>query len=201
MRGHLHYHRLHLLIGHVAQKALQLVRLGRSHAAMDKGAANHIARGTNQTAFVAGLLQNGLDQIAGGRFALGAGDAHHFHLPCRMAVQLGAHGAESKAGIGNQQLGHVQGQKALHHQRRRAILHSLGSVIVRVKARAGNAEEQPPLGFLAAVHAGQQHLAVSPSFRYILRARARQIAQLHCLFLPLIYNLYIISKLFPFDNL
>ena len=92
-------------------------------------------------------------------------------------------------------------QILLHHQRRRAILHSLGSVIMRVKARAGNAEEQPPLGFLAAVHAGQQYLAVAPSFRYILRARVRQIAQLHCLFLPLIYNLYIISKLFPFDNL
>ena len=142
---------------------------------MEEGAADHVAGGADEAHLHARRLQDGLDEVAGGGLALGAGESHHLHLPGGMAVELRAHGAEGRPDVFNQNLRDIKGQQSFHHQGGSAVFHRLLRIIMGVKPRAGNAEEKAVLHLFPAVHKRPEHLGVSLDLNDLRRAAARQI--------------------------
>ena len=160
MGGNLHHHRPHAFIRHAAKQCLQMMRLRRCHVPMEKGTADHIARGADKAGFHPSRFQHGLKQITGRSFALGARNADHLHLTGRISIQLRTHGAKGRAYIFYQDLRHVQGQQPFHYQSGSAVFHRLIHKIMGIEASAGNAEEQSVRMVFPAVHKGDDDFTI-----------------------------------------
>ena len=180
MGGNLHDHGVHAFVDHRTQVALQIDGVGRGVVGGDALLADHVAGGTDQAHLHARRLQDGLDHVGGGGLALGAGHADKAHLVRRMAVERRRHAGHRSTDAGHLHLGDVHVHKVIHHQRHAAVGDRLWRVVVGVKARTGDAEEQAVLNLLTAVGAQRFDLGdhITPGFHQV-RNLFKQGAELH----------------------
>ena len=118
MGGNLHHHMSAARLIHTAEQLLGLKGAGGSALRRQHFIADHILIGADQTNLCPpGLLQNSLEQIGRGGFAVGAGDRHHGHLLRGMTVEIGAQRRKAAAGIRHQHIGdlHLGHTLADHH--------------------------------------------------------------------------------------
>ena len=95
----LHHHVGAAGVGHLAEEGLQFETLGSGAFGVQHLAADHVLNGAHQAHLgPQAILQNVFDQVGGGGFAVGAGDADHGHLPGRVAVPVGAHLGQAQPG-------------------------------------------------------------------------------------------------------
>ena len=161
----LHAHGLHAFVHHLPEAPVQIDGIGRGHVAGQAAVTDQVSGGADQAGLEPGLFQNGLHQIGGGRFALGAAHAHHAQLARGMAVERRRNIGRSAPDIVHAHLRHRAIHKVLHHQGHASVLHSLRRKIMRVKAHAADAEEQAVPGLFAAVGHQRLYLRIPARFQ------------------------------------
>ena len=150
----LHADNFDAFVHHHAERFLQLNGVRGGQLAFQPPVTDHVPRGANQPACMPGRFTNGFEQVAGGGFTLGSGNAGQAQVIGRMAVERSRYAAYGAPPVANPHLRHGQlWQIPLHNQRRRAIVHRLGRKVVCVKARSRNAEEKSVVGLFPAVAA------------------------------------------------
>ena len=81
----------------------------------------------------------------GGGLSVGAGDGHHGHAVCRMAVIVGGHHRQGPAGVLHQDIGHgAVLRRSLTHHRGGSRRHGLSDIGVAVGGKAGHGHEDVP---------------------------------------------------------
>ena len=163
--AHLHAHGLHALIHHLPEAPVQIDGVGGGHVAGKAAVADQVAGGADQAGFESGLFQNGLHQIGGGGFALGAAHAHHAQLARRVAIERRCDIGRGAPDIVHAHLRRRAVHEMLHHQRDTAVLHGLRRKIMRVKAHAADAEEQAVPGLFAAIGHQRLNLRIPARFQ------------------------------------
>jgi len=147
--GHLHDAGVAAVIGHPAQQRLQVTALGRGVVqivAVPRPAGTVCA---NQPHLPSVRLQDGRQQVGGGRLALGAGDAHQRHPPAGVAVQPRRKHGHHAARVVCLQNGAAVGQiapgiaRSAQHGRRPGC-GGLCGVDAAVSAAAGQTDKKRP---------------------------------------------------------
>ena len=94
-----------------------------------------------QSCAVARRLQDGMQQERTRGLAVGAGHPHHCQRLRRLALQSRGHQCHCQPRVGDVYLRHVQSQRPLDQQRRRAVRNGLGCKVVAVRVYAAEARE------------------------------------------------------------
>ena len=139
---HLERRHAHTGFGHVCQQHLQVAAFGRG---VQRGAhlgAHMALHSAHEARLLAGHGGHVLHEEGGGGLAVGAGHTHQAQLLAGLAVKARAAQGQGLAGVVNEELRHVERQRALNHQGRRAALHCVCSVVVAVCRGTGHAEEE-----------------------------------------------------------
>ena len=140
----LHHHMGAARVPHPGEEPLKLKGLRRGPFRGQGLRSNHILVGADQSHLLSPGLQNGLEKIGGGGFAVGAGDTQHDHGRRRMAEEIGARHRQSPAGIRHLDIRDIALRHPLAQHRRRATLHGLADEIVAVHGEAGHGHKQVP---------------------------------------------------------
>ena len=176
----LHHHVFRALVQHVPQQGLHLQRIRRGELGGNHFVANHGAHGADVAGFVARGLDYRLHQVTAGGLSLGAGKAHQFQMIGGISVKVGCDNGSGLAHAAHLHLGAIDGQMALHNQRRRSRLHRLRRKVVRVHPQTGGAEKQRTPLHLPGIDAQivNFHLGVAVN-RNNIRYSLKQCAQFH----------------------
>ena len=111
MRGSLHHHVRTAGVAHLTKQALQLKRLRRRAFRRQNLLPDHILIGPDQAHLgPQRLLQNGLEQVCGRGFPVGAGHGRHHHLIRRMPEEVGTQHRQGAAGILHPHPGDLHGR-------------------------------------------------------------------------------------------
>ena len=141
--GYLHHHVGAARVRHLPEQALQFKGLRRGALGGDHLVADHVLNGADKTHLGPGLLlQNALDEIGGRGLAVGAGDAHHGHLPGRVVKPIGADDAQRPPGVFHHHAGDFPLHLALADGAHRALFRRHGHELVAVHGEAGHRHEQ-----------------------------------------------------------
>ena len=153
LRRHFHHRVFAPFVHHPAEQLLQLVRFGRGVDRFDRLRADERADAADQAGFVPRFFQNCFQQVGGGGFAFGAGDADGFQLPGRVAEEIGGHLRQRDARVRHLHHRDVGGgiHRVLHNQCSRALFGGLRSEGVTVELGAADAHERAARRQLAGV--------------------------------------------------
>ena len=140
---HLHDHMGAARVRHAPEQALELKGFRGCALRGQDLAADHVLIGADQPHLrPQTLLQDILEKIGSGGFAVGAGDARQRHAGGGVAVPVPAHLGQRGAAVRRAHIGNPRLRLLLAEHARRALLHSHGDkpVAVRLVARHGNKE-------------------------------------------------------------
>ena len=188
--GCLHHHMGAAGRAHPGKQLLELQGLRCGTLSGHHLVADQILVGADQAHLGPQLLfQDGLEQIGGGGLAVGAGDGHHGHAVCRMAVIVGGHHRQGPAGVLHQDIGHgAVLRRSLTHHRGGSRRHGLSDIGVAVGGKAGHGHEDVPgcrgPGIIA--DTGDLHLHVRGGGPQ--GEPCQQRFQMHCMHTPFVQS-------------
>ena len=87
VRGNLHAHMGHFLLGHLVEESLQIDDIGGGIVSRELLIANQRMNGADDAGLVTFFFQNVADHMGGGGFPIGAGQSDHPHLFCRIVKE------------------------------------------------------------------------------------------------------------------
>ena len=129
-------------VGHVAQVALEVGRLGRGALAAAFLLAHDGLDGADHPARAPVGGQHLPEQVRGRGLAVGARDADHRQLCRGIVVEARRDRCHRRARVGDDHLGDAEPQGPLDDQRGGAPPHRVAAEVVAVRLEAGHAEEQ-----------------------------------------------------------
>jgi hypothetical protein len=91
---------------HLPEEALEVQGLGGGHRRRPDPFRHPVVHRAHHPHLVPGGPQDGLQEKAGGGFAVGAGDAHQDHFMAGVAIEGGAQVGQGQPGLGNPDRGH-----------------------------------------------------------------------------------------------
>ena len=155
LRGNLHHHRITARIRHHPKIFLHQIRLGRGVFRMNMRLPDNDFYGADQPHLSACLLQNGLHQIGGGRFAFRSRDADDLHPLCRMPEICRRDKGKRVADIRHTNHRHIRSLRQFYlmfcQQGRRPVAHRVRSELVTVRLCTRYADKQTAFDHLSGI--------------------------------------------------
>ena len=150
-------------VRHLPKELLHLKGLRGCALGVEDLIPDHILIGADEPHLgPGGVFQDILQEIGGGGLAVGAGDAHHGHLPGRVVEEIGPHHSQGSAAVFHLDIGNVPLRRRLAQNAHCPPLHRSRDILVAVGSKAGHGDEQVPgLGLPGVVaDAGNLHLQI-----------------------------------------
>jgi hypothetical protein len=142
VRGDLHRAGAVAAVEHLAERALEVDRLGRRPDRRPLVARHHRGHGPEQAALAPGRLEQRADEERRGGLAVGARDPHYGQRGRGVPVEPRRGGRHRGAHVRHLHLGHAGPDRPRHHERRRSPRDRVGREVVPVARESGHAEEQ-----------------------------------------------------------
>ena len=130
-------------VGHLPEQLLQLVGLRRGALGVQHPVADHVLDRADQAHPCSGLLlQDALDEVGGGGLAAGACHADHGQLVGGVVEAVRADDRQGPAAVRHLDIGRAVLRRGLAHHAGRALLPRHGDILMSVRFRTGDGDEQ-----------------------------------------------------------